>query len=117
MGPSKKVKEWWLWYNKELYHLYGAPDNITDIKLVRLRWVGHLQRINNNKVIKKIIENTSLGRRRLEGSDLDGCVDGMLENTRRQDGWWLLGTEKPGGRFWSRHWLNQACWVGYHDNI
>ena len=35
-------------YNQELYHLHKAPDIFTDIKVFRLRLVGHVLRIKRN---------------------------------------------------------------------
>ena len=47
MDPSTIV-EWRQRYNKEIYHLYCAPDIVTDIKIARMRWVGHVKRMNSN---------------------------------------------------------------------
>ena len=51
MGLSNR-EECCVRYN-DLYHLYGAPDIVTDIKLTRLRWLGHIQRKNGNEAAKK----------------------------------------------------------------
>ena len=43
-GPVNEKGEWRIRYNKELYELYKSRDIITDIKIARLRWAGHVQR-------------------------------------------------------------------------
>ena len=65
-------REWELRYNKELYHLYGALDIFTDIRIARLRWLDHVHRTNNYEMLRKKMENTPMGRKiSLEGPDLD----------------------------------------------
>ena len=44
-GPVNENGEWRIRNNKELYELYKSSDIITDIKIARLRWVGHVQRM------------------------------------------------------------------------
>ena len=35
------------------YHLYGASEIITDIDVASLRWVGHVQRMKDNEMVKR----------------------------------------------------------------
>ena len=53
-GPTQENGEWRLKYNKELYDLHKAPDIITDIKISRLKWAGHIQRMNDSEMVKRI---------------------------------------------------------------
>ena len=48
-GPYYDRGEWRLLYDKGQYHLFGTPDIIRDIEIVRLRFVGHVQRMKDNK--------------------------------------------------------------------
>jgi hypothetical protein len=41
--------------NKELYELYKNVDLVTFIKLKRLQWAGHVQRLPLNPIPKKAI--------------------------------------------------------------
>jgi hypothetical protein len=45
---------WRIKYNDELYSLYKDLDVIRVIKVARLRWVGHLVRMEENSPCKKI---------------------------------------------------------------
>ena len=38
--------------NKELYQHYRTSDIITDIKMARLRWKMHMQKMDNGEIIK-----------------------------------------------------------------
>ena len=40
------------------------PDIITDIKITRLRWVRHIQTINHNETVKRIMDSKPEGRRK-----------------------------------------------------
>ena len=55
--------EWRIRYNKELYELYKSSNIITDIKIARLRWAGHVQRMKNDEMVKRKMEGKPEGRR------------------------------------------------------
>jgi hypothetical protein len=46
-------------YNDELYGLYRDLDIVRVIKVARLRWLGHLVRMEENSLCKKILVNFS----------------------------------------------------------
>ena len=50
---------------------------LSHIKVDRLRWVGHVQRINGNEMAKKIMDNTPVGRRKAQI-----WMDALLEDIR-----------------------------------
>jgi hypothetical protein len=52
-------------YNDELYLLYGETDLVTAIKKTRLRWAGHIARMQDNLPCRKITLGTAEGRRRV----------------------------------------------------
>jgi hypothetical protein len=45
LGPINDNETWRIRYNKEIYTLYGDTELSTVIKLRRLQWVGHVQRM------------------------------------------------------------------------
>ena len=51
-------------YNEELYCLYDETDLVTTIKITRLRWAGHIVRMQDNTPCKKITLDKPEGRRR-----------------------------------------------------
>jgi hypothetical protein len=52
-------------YNNELYQLFGEPDIIKETEARRLRWLGHLFRINENHPCRKLTFTTLHGSRRV----------------------------------------------------
>jgi hypothetical protein len=44
-GPTDENGEWRIKYNNELYTLYKESDIVTYIKINRLRWAGHVIRL------------------------------------------------------------------------
>jgi hypothetical protein len=47
LGPINDNGTWRIRYNKEIYTLYGDPELSTVIKLRRLQWTGHVQRMES----------------------------------------------------------------------
>jgi hypothetical protein len=46
---------WRIRTNKELIVLYQELDIVAEIKKARLRWLGHVERISGDRVIKKTV--------------------------------------------------------------
>ena len=79
-------------YNKELYDMFKEPNIESFIRISRLRWLGHVGRMENHRKVKMVtiqkIEGTRLrGRPRLRWMD---CVECDLV------------------RFGIRNWMKQA---------
>ena len=55
MDQYSKNGEQRIRYNRELYKMYGSPNIITEIKIARLRWAGHIQRMNDSENVKRIM--------------------------------------------------------------
>jgi len=51
--------------NVELAQIYQSPDIIQEIKSGRLRRAGHLQRSQNDRLIKQVWEDAPIGKRPL----------------------------------------------------
>jgi hypothetical protein len=45
---------WSIRTNKELVALYQELDIVADIKKARLRWLGHVERMSDERVIRKL---------------------------------------------------------------
>jgi len=52
-------------YTEELYHLYDETDLVTTVRITRLRWAGHIVRMQDNLPCKKITSDKPEGRRRV----------------------------------------------------
>jgi len=57
-------------YNEELYRLYDETDLVTTIRITRLRWAGHIVRMQDNLPRKKITMDKQEGRRQVERPNL-----------------------------------------------
>ncbi|KAJ4429704.1 hypothetical protein ANN_21907 [Periplaneta americana] len=53
-GPVCVQGEWRIRYNNELYSMYGEPPLSHIIRIKRLKWAGHLIRMEEHRVPKKI---------------------------------------------------------------
>ena len=55
--------EWRIRTNAELEELYKAPKIVADIKAHRLRWLGHVERMGQHRVPKKVLNLKPEGTR------------------------------------------------------
>lgn len=60
-GGRKVEGEWKRRTNKELQELYKGPTIVQYIKQQRIRWLGHIQRLDNNRMTKKVLQTSSIG--------------------------------------------------------
>jgi hypothetical protein len=51
-------------YNKKVYSLFNDVDTIKRIKISRLRWAGHVIRLENEEMIKRVMLIKPEGKRR-----------------------------------------------------
>ena len=64
-GPVCIDGEWRTRYNHELYSLYKDNQVTKKLHVQRLRWLGHLARVNDENVAKRVYEwNPEDSRRR-----------------------------------------------------
>jgi hypothetical protein len=54
-GYPKVTGEWRRLHNKELYALCSAPNIIRVIKSRRMRWVGHLARMEERRGVNRVL--------------------------------------------------------------
>ena len=65
-GPKRDENgEWRRFHNEELHSLYRSPNIVRVIKSRRLRWAGHVARMEGKSAFK-ILTGTSTGKRPLE---------------------------------------------------
>ena len=53
--------EWRIRYNQELYELYNHTDIVKNIRKRRMRWAGHVERMDDNVAAKKIYKSSVEG--------------------------------------------------------
>lgn len=73
-GPVSEKKEWRIRYNHELYQLHWERNLVDYISSQRLRWVGHMERVNNERVPKTILKGQKVSTEVEEDSKLYGGV-------------------------------------------
>ena len=66
-------------YNEELYHLYDETDLVTTVRITKLRWAGHIVRMQDNLLCKKITLDKPDGRRRVGRPNLR-WMDGVMRD-------------------------------------
>jgi len=52
-GPTQEGGCWRPRWNNELYSLYKEPNIVEDIKIRRLEWVGHIIRMEEERIQKR----------------------------------------------------------------
>jgi hypothetical protein len=70
--PVYDNRNWRIRTNKELIVLYQELDIVAEIKKARLRWLGHVERMSDDRVIKKLYMNKPEGV--LAGPKCDGLM-------------------------------------------
>jgi hypothetical protein len=81
-GPHCKGATWRSRYNEELYRLYNEIGLVTAIRISRLRWAGHIVRMEDNLPCKKITLDKLEGRRRVGRPNLR-WMDGVMRDAER----------------------------------
>jgi hypothetical protein len=54
-GPTQKGGRWHPRWNNELYSLYNEPSIMEDIRIRRLGWAGHIIRMEEERIPKKVL--------------------------------------------------------------
>jgi hypothetical protein len=88
-GPVYDNGIWRIRTNKELVALYQELDIVAEIKKARLRWVGHVERMSEDRVIKKLAYMSKPeGRRSVHRSKMR-WLDDVEEDLRKmiKSGW------------------------------
>ncbi|GFX71650.1 uncharacterized protein TNCV_2696381 [Trichonephila clavipes] len=61
--------EKWRRLNFELYRSYKESDIVNFIKIQRIKWAGHVVRMDENRTNKKVFNTQQIGTRRKEGEE------------------------------------------------
>ena len=66
-GPKRKevTGEWRRLHNEELNDLYSSPNIVRVIKSRRMRWVGHVARMGEEREVYRVLVGKPEGRRPL----------------------------------------------------
>jgi hypothetical protein len=57
--------EWRKLHNEELHNLYSTPNIIRQVKSRRMRWVGHVARMGEERKVYKVLVGKPEGKRPL----------------------------------------------------
>ena len=97
-GPTNDNGEWRIKYNNELYSLYKEIDIVTHIKINRLKWAGHVIRMEEQIPTRRVLVAVIEGRRQRYRAKLR-WEDGVMEDAR-----------KLGERNWRNATRNRDSW-------
>jgi hypothetical protein len=66
-GPKRDevTGEWRKMHSEELHNLYSSPDIIRQVKSRRMRWVGHVARMGEDRKVYKVLVGKPEGKRPL----------------------------------------------------
>ena len=81
-GPTQEGGCWRPRWNNELYKLYKEPYIVEDIKFRRLGWAGHIVRMEEQSIPKKVLNGNFHTGDQWEDQELDGRMwfREMLDN-------------------------------------
>ena len=97
------TREWRKLHNEELSDLYSLPNIVRVVKLRRMRWAGHVARMEEGRDVHRVLVGKPEGKRPLgrprrrweDNNKMDlqkaggGCGDWM-ELAQDRDRWWAL---------------------------
>ena len=75
-GPRRDevTGEWRRFHNKELNDLYCSPSVVRVIKSRRMRWARHVARMDEERVVYRVLVGKPEGRRPLGDLGVDGWI-------------------------------------------
>jgi hypothetical protein len=104
-GPKRDevTGEWRKLHNEELHNLYSSPDIIRQVKSRRMRWVGLVARMGEERKVYKVLVGKPKGKSPLgrprhrweDGIRMDlreiglGGVD-WIRLSQNRDRWWAV---------------------------
>jgi GTP1/Obg family GTP-binding protein len=63
-GPVMENNVWRIRYNEELNTLFKGEDIVRFIKSQRIRWLGHVERMEENEIWKRMLKGRLYSKRR-----------------------------------------------------
>jgi hypothetical protein len=97
-GPTNDNREWRIKYNDELYTLCKENYIVTYIKINRLRWAGHVIRLEEQSPTRRVLTAVVEGRGQ-RGRPKLRWEDGVMDDAR-----------KLGERNWRNAARNRDSW-------
>ena len=97
-GPVNDSGVWRIRTNKNLADLYQEKDLTTLIRIQRIKWLGHVQRMEEGREPKQALDGRP-GGRRSKGRPHSRWFDGVKNDLR-----------KMGVRGWRRSAENRTIW-------
>ena len=81
MGPvyDNEKENWRILINKEIYAIVKKPTIMETIRLNRLRWFGHVQRMEEKRIPKRVL-HMHLETTRLRGRPRNRWQDNVRED-------------------------------------
>ena len=100
LGPvyDNETESWRILTNKEIYASVKTPTIIETLRLNELRWFAHVQRMEENRIPKRVLY-MNLGTTRLRGRPQNRWQDGVREDGRI-----------VGGEGWQENVHNRDKW-------
>jgi hypothetical protein len=65
-GQKSEQGVWRIRSNLEIQNMYKSPDIVTEIKVRRLEWLGHVIRMEDTRLPKMVLNAKPEGRREVE---------------------------------------------------
>jgi hypothetical protein len=96
-GAVNDNGQWRIRENEEIKALYNKPYIVGDIKSSRLRWLGHVERMAEDRVVKNVFKGKP-GGRRLQGQPRKRWLDDVEEDLRK------MGVRRWRSRVENREW-------------
>jgi len=95
LGAKQEDGRWRRRYNFELEREYGEPNIIAVVKVNRLRWAGHLARMDPNRAPATLFRNDPDGRRGV-GRPKARWIDGVQADLRTLNitNWWTVAQDR-----------------------
>jgi hypothetical protein len=86
LGPvyDSEKQNWRVLTNKEIYASVKEPTIIETIRLNRLLWFGHVQRMEGNRIAKRVL-CMNLGTKRLRGRPRNRWQDEVRETEEMEE--------------------------------
>jgi hypothetical protein len=66
------IGEWRKLHSEELHSLYSSPNIVKQIKSRRMRWIGHVALMGEDRKVHRGLVESPEGRNHLEDQDVDG---------------------------------------------
>jgi intein/homing endonuclease len=60
-GGIKVNENWRKQYNKELIQLFGDLDILSFVKISRMKWIGHVNRMDSKRKVSQLFNNKPQG--------------------------------------------------------